>query len=199
VICQNWQCSFHQTESRLGCNLRDSFLKKGKEISQMKALVIYDSAFGNTEKIALAVGSAIGSREDVNVLRVSDVKPDQFADLELLILGSPTQRFRPTPGISNMLNGIPQNSLKDVKVAALDTRLTMGEINETPVLAFFVRISGDSAYAAKHIANRLKKKGGQLIVPPEGFYVEGMKGPLVQGELERAGDWAKHISAEVQR
>jgi flavodoxin I len=64
-------------------------------------------------------------------------------------------------------------------------------------LAFFVRLSGDSAYAAKHIADRLKKKGSQLIVPPEGFFVEGMEGPLVQGELERAADWAKHISTET--
>jgi flavodoxin len=163
----------------------------------MKSLVIYDSAFGNTEQIAQAVGSALGSHEEVNVLQVSAVELDQFMGLELLILGSPTQRFRPTPAISNLLNGIPQNSLKGVQVAAFDTRLTMSEINETPVLAFFVRISGESAYAAKHIANRLKKKGGQLSVPPEGFYVDGMKGPLVQGELTRAADWAKHICAVI--
>jgi hypothetical protein len=79
-----------------------------------------------------------------------------------LLIGSPTQRFRPTSGISNMLNEIPQNSLKGVKVAAFDTRLTLSEINKIPVLAFFVKFSGDSAYAAKHIANQLKKKGGQL-------------------------------------
>lgn len=163
----------------------------------MKGIVIYDSEFGNTEQITHAVGSALGSHEDVNVLRVSEVKPDQFEGLDLLIIGSPTQRFRPTPGISNILNGIPLNSLKGVKVAAFDTRLTVSEINKTPVLAFFVRILGDSAYAARHIADRLKKKGGQLVVPPEGFYVEGMKGPLVQGELERAVDWAKHICAVI--
>jgi flavodoxin len=163
----------------------------------MKGIVIYDSEFGNTEQIAQAVGSTMDSHEEVIVLKVSDVKPDQFAGLDLLIIGSPTQRFRPTPGISNMLKGIPLNSLEGVKVAAFDTRLTASEINNTPVLAFFVRISGDSAYAARHIADRLKKKGGHLVVPPEGFYVEGMKGPLVQGELERAADWTKHICAVI--
>lgn len=163
----------------------------------MKALIIYDSAFGNTEQIAQAVGGAIGSPDDVKVLRVGDVKPDHLVGINLLILGSPTQRFRPLPSISNMLNGIPQNSLVSVKVAAFDTRLTIEEINKTPVLAFFVRLSGDSAYAAKHIAIQLKKKGGQLIVPPEGFFVEGMEGPLVEGELERAKEWAKQISAKI--
>ncbi len=163
----------------------------------MKALVIYDSAFGNTEQIAQAIGIALGSSDDVKVMRVGDVKPDQLVGLKLLILGSPTQRFRPLPGISNWLNGVPQNSLIGVKVAAFDTRLTMEEINKTPALAFFVKLSGDSAYTAKHIADRLKKKGGQLIVPPEGFFVEGMEGPLVHGELERAQEWAKQISAEI--
>jgi flavodoxin len=164
-------------------------------MAEMKALVIYDSEFGNTKQIAQAVGNEISG--DVDILRVSDVKPDQIVGVELLIIGSPTQRFRPLPGISNMLNGIPKDSLTGAKVAAFDTRLTMDEINKTPLLAFFVRLSGDSAYAAKHIAHQLKKKGGQLIVPPEGFFVEGMEGPLVQGELERAVSWAKHISAIV--
>jgi flavodoxin len=165
----------------------------------MKGLVIYDSAYGNTEKIAQVVGSTIGSGEEVSVLKVSDLRPDQLTGLDLLIIGSPTQRFRPTPGISNMLNAIPLNSLKGIQVAAFDTRLTLSEINKTAVLAFFVRLSGDSAYAAKHIANQLKKKGGQLVAPPEGFFVEGMKGPLVQGELERARDWVKQIGVKVQR
>lgn len=163
----------------------------------MKGLVIYDSDFGNTERVAQAIGSALGSQAGVNVLHVGEVMLNQLVGLELLIFGSPTQRFRPTPAISKMLDGIPQNSLKGVKVAAFDTRLAMSEINKTPALAFFVKISGDSAYAAKHLAVRLKKKGGQLIVPPEGFYVEGMKGPLVHGELERAADWVKQIGVAI--
>jgi flavodoxin len=163
----------------------------------MKAVVIFDSAYGNTQQVAQAIGSVLGTPEDVKVLKVNDVSLDHLVGLELLIVGSPTQRFRPTQAISNMLNRKPQNGLEGIKVAAFDTRLTMREINDTPVLAFFVRMSGDSAYAAKHIAARLKKKGGQLIVPPEGFYVEGMEGPLVEGELERAVDWTKHICAEM--
>ncbi len=163
----------------------------------MKMLVIYDSAFGNTEQIALAIGNALGNQEQVAVLRVGDVIPEHFVRLQLLIIGSPTQRFRPTTAISQYLKGIPPDHLKGVKVAAFDTRLTLREINETSVLAFFVRISGDSAYAAKHIADRLNEKGGELILPPEGFFVDGMEGPLVQGELERAVNWTKKIIAKT--
>ena len=160
----------------------------------MKALILYDSVYGNTEKIALAIGNALSSQEDVSVVKVSDVKPDQFAGLSLLIVGAPTQRFRTTAAMSDLLKMIPENSLKGVKVAAFDTRLAQNEINKTPILAFFVRLFGVNAYAARPIANQLKKKGGKAIGAPEGFFVEGMKGPLVDGELERAINWARQLS-----
>lgn len=164
----------------------------------MKTLIVYDSLYGNTQQIAQAIGNAFGNQEGITMMRVGDVKSEQFAGLKLLIIGSPTQRFRPTAAISNLLKGISENSLTGVKVAVFDTRLTTREINETPALAFFVRLFGVSAYAAKPMADILKKKGGELIVSAEGFFVEGMEGPLAQGELERAADWAKQISAKAQ-
>ena len=160
----------------------------------MKTLVIYDSAYGNTERIAQAVGSALNPQADVTVLKVSEAKVEQVVGLELFIVGSPTQRFRPTTAISSLLKSIPENGLKGVKVAAFDTRLTQSHIDATPILAFFVRIFG---YAAKPIATGLRKKGGVLVSSPEGFFVEGMEGPLSQGELERAGQWAKQLLTRV--
>ena len=157
----------------------------------MKILIIYDSSFGNTEQIAQAMGHALGSQEDVEVLRVGDVKPEQLAGLKLLIVGSPTQAFRPTSAISTLLGSIPKNGLRGVKVAAFDTRISMNDINPA-IVRSFVKLFG---YAAKPIADRLKKKGGELTIPPEGFFVEGTEGPLKEGELERAADWARQIMA----
>ena len=157
----------------------------------MKVLIIYDSGFGNTEQIAQAIGNALGSQEDVEILRVGNVKPEQLTGLKLLIVGSPTRGFRPTPAISNLLKSIPKNGLKGVKVAAFDTRLSTSDI-ESSAFRFLVKTGG---YAAKRIVDRLKKSGGDLIMPPEGFFVEGAEGPLKEGELERAADWAKQIIA----
>ena len=53
----------------------------------MKALIIYDSFFGNTEQIAQAIGNAFGSQKDVEILRVGNVKPEKLTGLELLIVG----------------------------------------------------------------------------------------------------------------
>jgi flavodoxin len=158
----------------------------------MKAMVVYDSVFGNTGKIAQAIGNALGSQEDVEIVRVSDVKPKQLTGLTLLIVGSPTRQFSPTGATTSLLKSIPKNGLKGVKVASFDTRFTVSEIEKVRILAFFVRLFG---YAAKPISDRLKKKGGELIIPPEGFFVEGIEGPLKEGELERAADWAKQIIA----
>jgi flavodoxin I len=160
----------------------------------MKAMVVYDSAFGNTEKVAQAIGLALGPMEDVKTVRVGNVKPEQLAGLTLLIVGSPTQKFSPLGTITSFLKGIPNNGLKGVQVAAFDTRMTQSEIEKVGILAFFVKIFG---YAAEPIANRLKKKGGELVVPAEAFYVGGTEGPLLEGELERAAAWAKQIVATL--
>jgi flavodoxin len=156
----------------------------------MKAMVVYDSAYGNTEQVAQAIGEALGPQEDVRIARVGDVRPEQLKGLALLIVGSPTQKFRPTAATSSLLKSIPQNGLEGVTVAAFDTRFPESKIEEVGILAFFVRIFG---YAAKPIADRLEKKGGSLAVPPEGFYVGDTEGPLLEGELERAAEWATGI------
>lgn len=63
----------------------------------MKVLIVYDSVFGNTEQIAQTIGNALSSQEDVEILRVGNVKPEKLTGSELLIVGSPTRGFRPTP------------------------------------------------------------------------------------------------------
>ena len=153
----------------------------------MKVLIVYDSVFGNTEQIAQAISDSLGSKENVETLRVNDVRIEKITGLDLLIVGSPTRGFRPTQAITNFLKRISTNGLNGVKVAAFDTRLLLSSI-ESSVIRFIVKTGG---YAAKSIANRLKKKGGDLIMPPEGFLVTGEEGPLKEGELERAADWAK--------
>jgi flavodoxin len=144
----------------------------------MKALVLYDSLYGNTEKIAKAIGGAITG--EVKVLPVAQANPDGLKSLDLLIIGSPTQGGRATKVMQAFLDIIHDTSLKGIKVAAFDTRY----------ISKFARIFG---YAAGRIAGSLKARGGTLVAPPEGFFVTGVKGPLKEGELERADGWVKGI------
>jgi flavodoxin len=154
----------------------------------MKALVIYDSIFGNTEQVARAISGALGTES--TAIRVTDAGNDQLSGLNLLIVGSPTRAFRPTKTISQFLDGIPRDALRGVRVAAFDTRMPEEKLN-VPMLGFMVRLFG---YASKPIAEKLVRKGRELATPPEGFIVEESEGPLRRGELERAATWARHVA-----
>ncbi len=149
----------------------------------MKTLIVYDSVYGNTEKIARAIAEAITPSGEVKVLRAGEANPSELESIDLLIVGSPTHGGRPTPAVQNLLNKV--SKLQGINVAAFDTRIPTK----------LVRVFG---YAAGRIANNLKKKGSTLIASPEGFFVTGGQGPLKEGELERAADWAKGILESKQ-
>lgn len=154
----------------------------------MKALVVYDSYFGNTEQIAKAVGVGLGAGED-NVKRVGDVEVTLLKEIEVLVVGSPTRGFRPSERTALFLKELPTGCLSGVRIAAFDTRLDLDRI-EKKALRFIVKTGG---YAAKHIAADLQKNGGQLALPPEGFLVIGEEGPLLDGELQRAEAWGASL------
>jgi flavodoxin len=154
----------------------------------MKALVVYDSFFGNTEQIAQAIGKALGSSPEVEVVRVTAVKPEQLSGLQWLIVGSPTRGFNPSPLIKAFLAGIPADGLRGIKVAAFDTRFPASRVP-----GFLRLLFKALGFADKHIVAGLTKKGGELAAPPGWFYVLDTEGPLVEGELDRAADWARRL------
>lgn len=151
----------------------------------MKTLVIYDSVFGNTEKIAQAVGNAVKAE----VKKAADVNEKDLEELELLVVGSPTRGFRPIESVSKFLKALPANSFQGVKAAAFDTRIPLESIR-SKAFRFIVKKGG---YASPLISKELTKNGAIMITAPEGFFVKESEGPLVEGELERAIQWAKLI------
>jgi flavodoxin len=154
----------------------------------MKALIVYDSVYGNTEKIARAIAGALAPSGEVNVVRPGRVNASELEPVDLLIVGSPTHGGRPTKAIQEFLSKIPANALKNVGVTSFDTRFQAKD--KGVGIRILVGVFG---YAAGRIADSLKGKGGYLAAMPEGFIVEGNEGPLKQGELERAAGWARGI------
>jgi flavodoxin I len=150
-----------------------------KEVAFMKAIVIYDSLYGNTEQIAKAIGGGIEG--EVRVIRAAEADAAGLSSYDLVIIGSPTQGGRYTAPTETLLDKIPADALKNKNVAAFDTRLKSG----------WVKMFG---YAAPRIAEALQAKGANLVAPAEGFIVKGRRGPLLDGELERAAAWAKTIT-----
>lgn len=150
----------------------------GRRGQTMKALVVFDSTWGNTETIAHAVASGIGGGTKAH--RVGAIESKRFETIDLLVLGSPILGGRPSPAMHEYINSIPEAAAKKLRVATFDTRLMMR----------FVKIFG---YAAVRMADQLKDKGCTLR-STEGFFVKGRSGPLADGELVRATEWGNKLS-----
>jgi flavodoxin len=91
----------------------------------MHVLILYESVYGNTQKVAEAIGSAIESAEEVMIREISTVDPSTIEIRDCLIIGSPTHGFRPPPATQSFLSKLPKNALKDKMVAAFDTRMAL--------------------------------------------------------------------------
>lgn len=161
----------------------------------MKAVVIYDSLYGNTEQVARAIGdglsAALGAPGSVEVVRVGDAPADRLAAWDLVLVGGPTHGSRPSPPMHDFLNRIPRDGLAGVRVAAFDTRTDMDKMEGA--LRVIGKLLDRAGYAAPRISSSLEKKGGQVARPPEGFFVQGTEGPLEDGELARAAEWGRQM------
>jgi flavodoxin I len=146
----------------------------------MKTLVIYDSLYGNTEKIAQAIAQAIPG--EVQVRRVGQVAAGDWETVDLLIVGSPTHGALPTEAVRGLMDRIGPPAQAGAQAATFDTRLTWW---------FLERWGG---FAAPKMADALAEKGWTLTGAPGGFFVRGLKkGPLKRGEVERAVAWAEGL------
>jgi hypothetical protein len=170
----------------------------------MKALVIYESMYGNTRDVALAIADGLSSIADVEVIEVGtapDTIPD---DIDFVVAGGPTHQFGMSRessresarsgsetsivstgrGIREWIQAV-EFARKETSVATFDT--TMGS-------PWFLRYMGR---ASGKIARGLRRKGCKLITTPESFWVSGGNGPLVEGELERARIWAGTLAERI--
>ncbi len=165
----------------------------------MKALVVYESMWGNTEQVARAVARGLAESGAVEVLDVSGEVPHELLGTDLLVVGGPTHAFsmsRPStrqdavrkgapashegPGIREWLDDLPAG---DVPVATFDTRV--GKARHLP------------GSAAKGAAKHVRRHHVGRVVDTESFWVEDMEGPLVDGELDRAVEWGRSLSDVV--
>ncbi|HUW12004.1 MAG TPA: flavodoxin family protein [Anaerolineae bacterium] len=149
----------------------------------MKTLVVYDSLYGNTAKVAAAIAAAIGDAlpGEVPVLPVGEAKAGDMESVDLLVIGSPTHGAAATDAVQGLIEKLGPPARESSRVATFDTRLTWR----------FLKRYG---FAADKMADALVEKGWTLVAAPEGFIVKGLKkARLKQGETERAAAWAKKL------
>lgn len=168
----------------------------------MKALVIYESMFGNTRDVAEAIGTGLRAKLSTEVYECGSAPTAIPDEIRVLVVGAPTHAFglprestrasareqTHTPlvsegtGLREWLNAMSFESASAPAVAAFDTRV------KSP------RLPGSAAAKA---LRRLRRAGAAAIDPPRTFAVLGMTGPLAEGELNAARDWGAALGAAM--
>jgi flavodoxin-like protein len=161
----------------------------------MQALVIYESMFGNTERIARAIAEGMWETFDVTVTDVSSMPP--ASGMDLIVVGGPTHAFglsRPASREQAKLQGTVRPGAAEAGLREfLDCSPTLAGI---PAAAFDTKLNkpflpGSAAHRAQR---RLRRLGCRIVQPARSFLVTGTAGPLVEGEEKCARDWGVAVA-----
>jgi hypothetical protein len=170
----------------------------------MRALVVYESMFGNTQAIARAIADGLGTRLEVEIVEVGTAPAALPANLDLLVVGGPTQAHGMTDPESR------RSSSTKTKLPLVSTGIGIREWLKalgggTPALgaaAFDTRLKGPGLLwgsAAKAADDQLRRIGLNIVAPPESFLIKGPLGPvhdvLLPGEADRARRWGEQLAA----
>lgn len=153
-------------------------------------LIIYDSVYGNTEKVALALSAnLIKIGVHATAKRVGDVTDKEIEKAHLLVLGSPTRAFQPTDAMKQFLKN-KSKLLASHRLTIFDTRIDMANV-KSMFLHFMIKSFG---YASDYFVKHLRRLKTHLVIPPVFFIVQGNEGPLAESCKTKIADFAKAIA-----
>lgn len=162
----------------------------------MKAVVVYESLWGNTAKVAAAIAEGIGPGAEAMSTR--EATPEMVAGADLIVAGSPVFAFKMSSDKmreSIRKNPGPAPAPPDLSHPSMASWLESLPEGSAAAAAFDTEARGPFGKAAPTIARSLEAAGYRLIGKPTGFYVTGKYGPLRDGELDRAREWGRELAA----
>ena len=158
---------------------------------EMKGIVIYDTSYGNTKRIAETIAETLKeSGIEADLFYVKDVKKLSAKDYNFLVLGSPTKFGTMSLAIRFFLGKVKSEEWMNKPFATFDT--------ENPENIERARIEKKEWSAAEKIAEKLREKKMKQLLPVLKALVFGQKGPLKEGEINRAKDYAKKFAIKLK-
>jgi Flavodoxin domain len=171
----------------------------------MHALVVYESMYGNTHRIAEQIADGLRPKGDVKVVAVSAATEDLVDWADLVVVGSPTHVHGLTGSRSRQ--GAREAAAKPGSPLTLDAAAdgpgirewfgSLSDAHHKHAAAFDTRFAGPALLtgrASGGIANGLRRHGFDLVVEPESFLVDKQT-QLVAGEADRATIWGAGLAA----
>ncbi len=168
----------------------------------MSAVVVYESMFGNTQQVALAVATGLRAAGPVEVAEVGTAPALGAIEADLVVVGAPTHAF----GLSRASTRADAATRGSRPLVSAGTGvrewLGTGPARSGTWSAAFdthVRRPDLPGRAGRAAAARLARAGCRALDRAESFWVGGTEGPLLDGELERAEAWGRTLGAELRR
>lgn len=156
------------------------------EWSLLKILVVYESKYGNTKHVAETIIESLKEKgeTDISLVEAKKVNFNIIPSYDLFLIGSPNHIGGPTRGIKSFVDKLGKLQLKGKMFAVFDTY-----------------IGGDYEKAARKLEKRVKEKapGMRQIAPVLSIRVQGIKGPIVEGEFPKCKAFGKHIAAQLNK
>jgi hypothetical protein len=165
-------------------------------VAGMRAVVVYESLWGNTAAIAGAIAEGLGGGS--RALSTGQATADELAGCDLVVAGSPVLAFKlPTEQIRESIRKDPGQapSPPDLSHPSMRSWLDSLPRGTGHCAAFDTEVRGPFGKAAPAILRALVKAGYRALAKPEGFIVTGKYGPLRDGEVERARAWGASLAA----
>lgn len=160
----------------------------------MKAVVVYESLWGNTAAIARAVAEGIGP--DARALPTGEATRDVVAEADLIVAGAPILGFRlPTDDMRE--NARRESRPPDLANPSMRSWLAGLAPGRGRSAAFETRVWWSPGSAAATIGRSLEDAGYARLAPPAKFVVKGKYGPLRDGEIERAHAWGAELARSM--
>lgn len=170
----------------------------------MRALVVYESVYGNTRAVAEAIAQGLGG---ARARPVSEVSPEELAQCDLLVVGGPTHMHGMTTRRSRELaaevareeGGVDVDEHADSEPGLRAWLHMLGDGEGRPAAAFDTRLDSSPLWtgrASHGIRTRLRRRGYALL-ESESFLVSQSEGPLAPGELARARSWGAELTARA--
>ena len=160
----------------------------------MKAVVVYESLWGNTAAVAGAIAEGLGV--GAQAISTAQASPEVVADADLVVAGGPVFAFHlSTDHARGSIRRHPEPGAPEPDWSHPSVRSWMEALpaGSGQCAAFDTRVLGPFGKGAPTVADGLQAKGYHLVAAPEGFIVAGKFGPLRPGELERARRWGEQL------
>jgi len=150
-----------------------------------KVIVVYDSKYGNTKLVAETIAAGMRQVEGMETVisGVKEVDLNRISDYDAILVGSPNHIGGSTRGIKKFIDKLGKLPLEGEMFAVFDTYL-----------------GKDFEKAAKKMESRIREKvpGSKLVAPGLSIRVDGMKGPISEGELPKCREFGTKIAAQIK-